>query len=197
MSLAKNIEECRPLKHIFYGGDNMNLELLQNEQIKQIINYPEYYITSFGRVWSTYCGGHWLKPTISKQKYHRRAYVSLGRGNKKYVHRLVAEAFIPNPNNLTEIDHIDTDSLNNRVENLRWVTHQQNMDNIITKEHIKHNTGYYCQIEEIATGRTFLGYAAVAKEFNVCEQTVLNHINCKVKNPRWRLTGKRVRPEKN
>lgn len=62
-------------------------------------------------------------------------YVSILR--KKYsVHRLVAQAFIPNPNNYPEIDHIDGNPENNRVENLRWVTRQQNELNPVTRERI-------------------------------------------------------------
>lgn len=169
--------------------------LLQDEQIKQIEGYPNYYITSFGRVWSDYCGGHWLKPTINTNSYHCREYVSLGRGNKKYVHRLVAQAFIPNPHNYDEVDHIDTNGLNNRVENLRWVTHQENMENEITAEHIKKNTGYLCEIEEIATKRIFKGYQEASKATGLHEETIRNHTKGKVKNPRFRLTGRRIRPE--
>lgn len=52
--------------------------------------------------------------------------VSLGRNNYRYVHRLVAEAFLPNPDALPQVDHIDGDRKNNRLENLRWVTARQN-----------------------------------------------------------------------
>lgn len=174
----------------------MDIDLLPNEEIKQIDGYPNYYITTYGRVWSNYRGGHWLKQTLSTHDYHRRCYVSLGRGNKKYVHQLVAQAFIPNPNHLSEVDHIDTDGTNNHVENLRWVSHQQNMANEVTVEHIKKNTGYCCEIEEIATGRLFIGYAAAASFFHVHEETIRNHTKNKVKNPKWRLTGRRFPPDK-
>ena len=56
--------------------------------------------------------------------------VMLSKENKHHpcrVHRLVAEAFIPNPDSLSDVDHIDCDKLNNRVENLRWCTHADNM----------------------------------------------------------------------
>jgi hypothetical protein len=54
-------------------------------------------------------------------------YDEFGKCKKKYVHRLVAGAFIPNPNNLPVIDHIDCDVSNNQVSNLRWCTQSENI----------------------------------------------------------------------
>lgn len=170
------------------------IELFENEEIKQIDDFPMYYITSFGRVWSMY-SQKFLKATINKRGNHRREVINLGRKNRFYVHQLVANAFIPNPENLPEIDHIDGNGLNNHVDNLRWVTHQQNMKNEITKEKIKKNTGYYCEIEEIATGKLFIGYKAVADYYKISKATVLNHTKGKVQFPKWRLTGRRIHPE--
>lgn len=53
--------------------------------------------------------------------------LGLGSGRKRRVHRLVAKAFIPNPKNLPEVNHIDCDPSNNHAENLEWVTHEENM----------------------------------------------------------------------
>lgn len=53
----------------------------------------------------------------------------------EYVHKLVAEAFIPNPLNKPEVDHIDTNKMNNNISNLIWVTHKENCNNCITKKH--------------------------------------------------------------
>lgn len=65
----------------------------------------------------------------------------------KLVHRIVAQLFIPNPENKPCVDHIDTDKHNNRVDNLRWVTYSENMRNSLTyQRHIEsHNSNEYKQ----------------------------------------------------
>ena len=58
---------------------------------------------------------------------------------KKFlVHRLVAKAFLQNPDNKPYVDHINCDITDARVDNLRWVTHRENMNNPLTKYHMLH-----------------------------------------------------------
>jgi hypothetical protein len=68
------------------------------------------------------------KTSLLKAWLHTTGYmrVALGRGKQKYIHRLVAQAFLPNPDNLPQVDHMDGNRTNNHVSNLRWVTVQQN-----------------------------------------------------------------------
>lgn len=104
------------------------------ETIKDIDGFNGLYaITSRGRVWGypndTRSKGHWLKPRIDNQGY---AKVGLYLGNKKYkwifIHRLVAIAYIPNPQNKPFINHKDFNRVNNNIENLEWCTHWENMN---------------------------------------------------------------------
>ena len=83
----------------------------------------KYSVSSDGKVRSNYRTLKVLKDWAHTSGYRR---VALGRNNYKYVHRLVAICFVPNPNKLPDVDHIDGNRNNNNVSNLRWVTAKQN-----------------------------------------------------------------------
>lgn len=82
---------------------------------------------------------HFLKPVDNGNGYFRVMLKQEGRKKKFYVHRLVAMAFISNPDNKPYINHIDNNPSNNRVENLEWCTHQENMDWMISQGRNKRN----------------------------------------------------------
>ena len=68
-----------------------------------------------------------LVPRDNSIGYHRVLLCDKGRQKNLYIHRLVALAFIPNPNNLKEINHKNGIKSDNRVENLEWTTRSENM----------------------------------------------------------------------
>lgn len=70
-----------------------------------------------------------LKPCVIKDGYLAVVLHKCGKRKTQKIHRLVALAFIPNPDNKPEIDHINTNRTDNRVENLRWVTRKENGTN--------------------------------------------------------------------
>ena len=109
-------------------------DLQDGEIIKDIDGFNGLYaVTNYGRIWgypnATRLKGHWISPKIERSGYAR---VSLYLGNKKYkfmfIHRLVAASFIPNPDNKPFINHKDFNTINNRVDNLEWCTHWENMN---------------------------------------------------------------------
>lgn len=77
-----------------------------------------------------------LKPSMVQGKYSQVILCKNGTTKAFRVHRLVADAFIPNPENKPFIDHIDTNPSNNHVANLRWVTVFENANNPLTRKHI-------------------------------------------------------------
>lgn len=111
----------------------IDAELLsQNEEWRTCPYNSNYEVSNIGRVRNKRRGN------IISQRVNRCGYatVTLGEpgfahGKTKRVHRLVAEAFIPNPNNKLEVNHIDGNKLNNVPTNLEWVTSKENMNHAL------------------------------------------------------------------
>ena len=105
------------------------------ETWKVINDFPNYEISNFGNIRNK---TKLLKIVPNKQGYN---IVVLCNGIRKTinVHRLVAAAFVPNPENKPCVDHIDGDRTNNHADNLRWVTYLENNNNPITKKRLSEN----------------------------------------------------------
>ena len=124
--------------------------------MKDIDGYEGLYaITSCGKVWS-YRTKKFLKPWFNGCGY---LYVGLhkdGKTKKLRVHKLVAEAYIPNPNNLEDVDHIDGNKEHNYINNLQWMTHADNV-----------RKGCNKPVKCIETGEVFESAKIAAKEMGL------------------------------
>ena len=105
--------------------------------MKEIKGFPGYFVTKDGRVISNKSGE--LKELKQRSTEYKDVYLYNNGRKFKRVHRLVAEAYIPNPNNLPQVNHIDENKYNNHVNNLEWVTAQQNQEHSTAKFYILEN----------------------------------------------------------
>jgi hypothetical protein len=94
------------------------------EQWEDVVGAEEYYqISSFGRIKNKITGDI-LKPSKSCGYYHIK--LCYGINKDMLIHRLVAQAFLPNPFNYQCVNHKDEDKTNNHIDNLEWCTHHYN-----------------------------------------------------------------------
>lgn len=109
----------------------------EGEIWKDVVDYEGLYkvsnkgnVYSVGRVSSQgkKCGGLTLKPRSFRNGYLHVNLYKNGKMKSKSIHRLVAEVFIPNPNNFPEVNHLDENKTNNYVEDLEWCTREYNMN---------------------------------------------------------------------
>ena len=103
-----------------------------------IKGFEDYQITDDGRVWSKK-NKRYLKLQKTTPGYCKVSLSKNGNVYQKQVHRLVAETFISNPDNLPQVNHRDEDKTNNRVENLEYCSKEYNMNYGTIKERISNS----------------------------------------------------------
>jgi len=148
---------------------------------KDIAGYEGYYqVSSFGRVKSLKRAKRRAKDKVLVQWDNKKGYLicNLHTPHTKKitpkVHRLVAQAFIQNPENKPEVNHIDCNTKNNRVSNLEWVTSSENQ-----KHAIKHN------------GRSYIGENCPAHKLTEKQVLEIRSIKRVKKQPSYKEIAKR------
>lgn len=97
--------------------------------LKRIPGFDDYYASENGKIYSGKSGKLKVKEIKQYSKTHDYLYVTLFKNGKRHylrVNRVIALTFIPNPNNLPEVNHKDEDKTNNSVTNLEWCTSSYN-----------------------------------------------------------------------
>ena len=135
------VEEVKELKReVRELKKTLILDITKVEVWTDISVAPEYMISSFGRVMRK-------KPRSDGSEFYPKitldsnGYCQVALNKKRFqLHRLLAQAFIPNPENKPEVDHIDGDRKNNSLSNLRWCTRAENNRNV--GKRITNTSGY-------------------------------------------------------
>jgi len=110
----------------------MNLQLnneIFNKVFEDVKDYEGFYkISKNGEIWSC-CYEKIMSPQLCKDGYYKICLVKKGLQKRCSIHRLLALQYIPNLENKEQVDHIDRNTLNNSLSNLRWVTRKENGQN--------------------------------------------------------------------
>jgi hypothetical protein len=142
---------------------------------------PTYMVSSMGRVIGR--KGLILSPGVNSKGYLHICSRAKGKSKDLVVHRMIAETFIPNPDDLTAINHINMIKTDNRVSNLEWITIKNNI--LKSRRDFGVNSGSIhpgATIDEITALAVFtciengkLSYAEIAKNLNI-SHFVVAHI---------------------
>ena len=160
------------------------------EEYKKINNFSHYRIYNDGKIYSEFIN-KFITPTEDSNGYLQNTIVD-DFGNRKTIknHRLVAIAFLPNPNNYPDVNHKDFNRKNNNVKNLEWCTEEYNTH--YTRDYnLEYNSNSYKKLsplieEQVLLIPTLLNYGfsvkLISKLYNVGHITIRNIITKKT----WR-----------
>ena len=156
------------------------------QDIKPIPGFPNYSITPDGRLFNTK-QHRWVKTSINRQTGYLTVGLDVDEGRFRWkqmrVNRLVALAYIPNPENKPIVDHINRKRLDNRVENLRWATIKENLNNKqVGRGHIE-RIGRKCRLHWSANG-IHLNESFATKQEAHAFQVIVYQLRCAIRRMR-------------
>jgi hypothetical protein len=131
-----------------------------NEEWKVIEGFPNYEVSSEGRVRR---GSKILKATPNSHGYLHVSLYREGRGHTKRVHYLVAQAFLPNPNNLPDVNHVGEQTDNRAIMLKRVSDAEHRLDQVLRRQkglgvHLDRASGKYRASFQINKKRKYLGF---------------------------------------
>lgn len=139
----------------------------------EIYGYENYIIYENGDILNVNFGTY-LNPSIDDNGYYRTGLTKNGKETKFRIHRLLAQAYIPNIENKECIDHINRDKLDNRLENLRWATKYENSQNkniYINNTSGEKNISYY-KTQDTWKFKKTINKITIHKTFQTLEEAI-------------------------
>lgn len=142
---------------------------------KQVLEHPNYEVNSKGEIRHK-IRKHILKPRSNKGGYMYVNFKINGKNTNFAVHRIVANAFLPNPNGYIEVNHKDYDKTNNCIENLEWVSSSINKKHAFLKQENRDSRakGVNQFSKDGKFIKTFSSVTEAAKEMNCCVSAISN-----------------------
>lgn len=158
-------------------------------EIWEAVKYFEnnYKVSNLGKV-KNIKTGRILKGVLDKDKYLKLTLYNGGIKFNKIVHRLIAQAFVPNPKNKPQVNHIDANKQNNNAINLEWCTPLENIRHAMDKgikgtaKGSRNNLSKLVEKDIIYIRKTFLSKNALALKYKVHISTIERIISRKT----WR-----------
>ena len=160
---------------------------------KDVVYYEGLYkVSELGEIINCKTGKT-LKQNLGSNKFYMMVYLlDANMKRKSYlVHRIVAEAFVPNPNKLRQVNHKDENKLNNKANNLEWCTAKQNA-NHGTRNHKIRKSGYpVCEYKlDGSLIRIWKSATYISENYNVSARTIHDSLYGKTKHCRNRMFKK-------
>lgn len=144
-----------------------------NEIYKEIKSAQGWFISNKGQISDK-------EGNIRIPQSHPKGYLQVSLNGKNYlVHRLVADAFIPNPENKPQVDHINGDKTNNRVENLRWTTSHENNSNPSTSWKNRNGMQKVMRIDKNGLTKIYDSVKEAADDVGVNHSSISKCLNLK------------------
>ena len=193
-SVLKNFIEKSKKIVSKYAPKRLN-KLIPRSQIKETLvliqGTDDYYITPSAKVYRQYPTGYLLRQNY-KNKRNNYLYITLSINGKRQtyrLHRLVAQAYLPNPNNYPIVGHKDNIKQHCDVSNLYWTTNAENIQKAVNDGLLKNDKGYndsqsypvICYDSNMIEIARFGSVSECSRAMHVSKSTVLRHCNYEIK----------------